>query len=62
MSTVRAQSSPIEEAHVGGAGDVSPVARVVDVEGIPMSALVAEAPEPRAVIVALHGGAARAAY
>ena len=62
MSTVRAQSSPIEEVHVGGAGDVSPVARVVDVEGIPMSALVAEAPEPRAVIVALHGGAARAAY
>ncbi|MEU5842060.1 alpha/beta fold hydrolase [Rhodococcus sp. NPDC047139] len=62
MSTARTQSSPIEEAHVGGAGDVSPVARVVDVEGIPMSALVAEAAEPRAVIVALHGGAARAAY
>ncbi|OBJ60437.1 alpha/beta fold hydrolase [Mycobacterium sp. 1423905.2] len=30
--------------------------RVVIVDGVPMSALVAEAPEARAVIVALHGG------
>jgi pimeloyl-ACP methyl ester carboxylesterase len=37
-------------------------ARVVDVDGIPMSALVRAVERPRAVIVALHGGAARAAY
>ena len=37
-------------------------ARVVDVEGIPMSALVRQVREPRAVIVALHGGAASARY
>lgn len=42
-----------------------PSARVADVDGIPMSALIAEAPcrtGPRAVIVALHGGAAKPAY
>jgi pimeloyl-ACP methyl ester carboxylesterase len=38
------------------------VPRVVDVDGIPMSALVARAPEPRAVVVALHGGATTSAY
>lgn len=62
MSAARSQSSPIEEAHVDVAEGVSPVLRVVDVGGIPMSALVAEADDPRAVIVALHGGAARSAY
>lgn len=62
MSSARSQSSPIEEAFVGDAGDDSPVSRVVDVGGIPMSALVAEAAEPRAVIIALHGGAARSTY
>lgn len=36
--------------------------RVVDVDGTPMSALRAEVPQPRAVIVALHGGAANASY
>jgi pimeloyl-ACP methyl ester carboxylesterase len=35
---------------------------VVDVGGIPMSALILAAPRPRAVIVALHGGAAMSAY
>ncbi len=35
---------------------------VVDVRGIPMSALILAAPRPRAVIVALHGGAAMSAY
>jgi pimeloyl-ACP methyl ester carboxylesterase len=35
---------------------------VADAGGIPMSALMAEAPRPRAVIVALHGGAATPAY
>jgi pimeloyl-ACP methyl ester carboxylesterase len=38
------------------------VRRIVEVQGIPMSALVAEAPEPRAVIVALHGGASTSVY
>jgi pimeloyl-ACP methyl ester carboxylesterase len=36
--------------------------RVVLVDGVPMSGLVAEAAEPRAVIVAFHGGASTAAY
>ena len=35
---------------------------VVEVDGIPMSALVREATEPRAVIVALHGGAVTCRY
>ena len=39
-----------------------PVRRMVPVDGIPMSGLFAEAPEPRAVIVAFHGGASSAAY
>jgi pimeloyl-ACP methyl ester carboxylesterase len=40
----------------------APRPRVVLVDGVPMSGLVAEAPEPRAVIVAFHGGASTAAY
>ncbi|MGH7291060.1 MAG: alpha/beta hydrolase, partial [Myxococcota bacterium] len=32
------------------------------VGAVPMSALVAEVPQPRAVIVAVHGGATSAAY
>lgn len=32
------------------------------VDGVPMSALVAEAADPRAVVVALHGGATTSAY
>jgi pimeloyl-ACP methyl ester carboxylesterase len=39
-----------------------PRPRVVIVDGVPMSALVAEAPQPRAVVVALHGGGTTAAY
>ena len=35
---------------------------VVIVDGVPMSALVAEAPDPRAVIVAIHGGGTTAIY
>lgn len=31
------------------------VSRVVDVDGIPMSGLLCEVREPRAVVVALHG-------
>jgi len=36
--------------------------RVVLVDGVPMSGLIAEAADPRAVIVAFHGGASTAAY
>lgn len=39
-----------------------PRPRVVMVGAVPMSALVAEAPDPRAVIVAIHGGATTGAY
>ena len=40
----------------------APRPRVVVVDGIPMSGLDAAAPEPRAVIVAAHGGATSSAY
>lgn len=36
--------------------------RLVIVDGVPMSALVAEAPDPKAVIVAIHGGGTTAMY
>jgi pimeloyl-ACP methyl ester carboxylesterase len=39
-----------------------PVGRVVEVDGIPVSALLAAAPSPRGVIVALHGGATSSIY
>jgi pimeloyl-ACP methyl ester carboxylesterase len=44
------------------AAGAAPRPRVVLVDGVPMSGLVAEAPNPRAVIVAFHGGASTAAY
>ncbi|HSS26188.1 MAG TPA: alpha/beta hydrolase [Mycobacterium sp.] len=40
----------------------APRPRVVIVDGVPMSALVAEAEEPKAVIVAIHGGGTTAVY
>lgn len=50
-------------AMLTGATQNDPVsARVVDVDGIPMSALLAEARQPRAVVVALHGGASNGSY
>src|SRR6201996_5357610 len=36
--------------------------RLVIVDGVPLSALVAEAPNPKAVIVAIHGGGTTAIY
>jgi pimeloyl-ACP methyl ester carboxylesterase len=42
--------------------NATPHPRVVIVDGVPMSALVAEAPDPRAVIVAIHGGGTTALY
>src|SRR6201998_3450061 len=36
--------------------------RVVIVDGVPMSAVVAEATDPRAVIVAIHGGGTTSIY
>ena len=35
---------------------------VVDVDGVPMSARVAAVAAPRAVLVALHGGAVTSGY
>ena len=49
------------ETATTAAGDV-PVAQVIEVDGIPSSALLLAVPEPRGVIVALHGGASKAAY
>jgi len=40
----------------------APRPRVVLVDGVPMSGLIAEAPDPRAVVVAFHGGSSTAAY
>lgn len=39
-----------------------PRRRIVMVGAVPMSALVAEVPDPRAVIVAIHGGATSSRY
>src|SRR6202044_4257149 len=41
---------------------IVPQPRLVIVDGVPMSALVAEAADPRAVIVAIHGGGYTAKY
>lgn len=41
---------------------MSPRPRVVIVDGVPMSALIAEAEAPQAVIVAIHGGGTTAVY
>lgn len=40
----------------------APRPRLVIVDGVPMSALVAEAEDPKAVIVAIHGGGTTAMY
>jgi pimeloyl-ACP methyl ester carboxylesterase len=42
--------------------NATPHPRVVIVDGVPMSALVAEAEAPKAVIVAIHGGGTTALY
>jgi pimeloyl-ACP methyl ester carboxylesterase len=44
------------------AAGAAPRPRVVLVDGVPMSGLIAAADEPRGVIVAFHGGASTAAY
>lgn len=44
----------------GAAISVRP--RLVIVDGVPMSAIVAETPDPKAVIVAIHGGGTTATY
>lgn len=44
------------------AAAAAPRPRVVLVDGVPMSGLIAEAAEPRAVVVAFHGGSSTAAY
>jgi pimeloyl-ACP methyl ester carboxylesterase len=41
---------------------MTPRPRVVLVEGVPMSGIVAVAEDPKAVVVAFHGGASTAAY
>lgn len=40
----------------------APRPRLVIVDGVPMSALVAEADNPKAVVVAIHGGGTTAVY
>ncbi|WP_245905816.1 alpha/beta hydrolase [Mycolicibacterium palauense] len=48
--------------HTADVAAAVPVPRVVLVDGVPMSGLLAEAARPRATVVALHGGATTAAY
>src|SRR5262249_62022404 len=50
------------DGRVTPAGNYVTSSRVVDADGIPMSARLAEVPHPRAVVVALHGGAVTSAY
>ena len=40
----------------------TPRPRVVIVDGVPMSGVIAEAPQPKAVILAIHGGGTTATY
>ena len=40
----------------------SPAECTADVDGIPMSGLLSQAPHPRATVVAIHGGATTSAY
>src|SRR5262249_11272999 len=44
------------------ARDIEPVPFVADVGGVPMSGLLAEVPQPPAVVAALHGGGTTSAY
>lgn len=41
---------------------LEPIPCAADIDGVPMSGLLAEAPQPRAVVVALHGGGTTSAY
>ncbi|RDI56072.1 alpha/beta hydrolase [Nocardia mexicana] len=54
MTLTQSDLSPVDDA--------APIPVVADVDGIPVSGLLAEVPSPRAVVVALHGGATTAAY
>lgn len=51
-----------EPAPADTTGPLPVVAEVPEVEGIPVSGLLAEASAPRAVVVALHGGAVDSRY
>lgn len=53
----RVSALPAEDAF-----RAEPARETVTVAGVPMSALVASVPDPRLVIVALHGGAVTSAY
>lgn len=48
--------------YLAQAGLSTPRAVEIEVDGIPVSALISEADPPRAVILALHGGATTSAY
>lgn len=56
-----AESAVAEPMFPGGL-DIDVSREVVEVDGIPLSALVSRVRRPRAVILALHGGAAMSAY
>ena len=61
--TTGAAAGPVTgAAGAGRGGSCEPSAETVGVAGVPMSALVVAVPRPRAVVVALHGGAVTSAY
>lgn len=62
MSAVRGSDVAAVAARRPDVAAVAARPRVVLVDGVPMSGLIAEATEPRAVVVAWHGGASTAAY
>ncbi|MGK8506581.1 alpha/beta hydrolase [Nocardia asiatica] len=52
----------LTESDLGPRAAAGPIPVVAEVDGIPVSGLLAAAPAPRAVLVALHGGATTSAY
>lgn len=52
----------LTESELFAIDDTGPLPVVVEVDGIPASGLPAEVPAPRAVLVALRGGATDSAY
>jgi pimeloyl-ACP methyl ester carboxylesterase len=52
----------LTEADPAPVADDDPIAVVADVDGVPISGLLAVAAAPRAVLIALHGGGTTSAY
>jgi pimeloyl-ACP methyl ester carboxylesterase len=62
MTALQPEFSPATEPSHGAFAARTPVPRVIIADGIPMSGLFAEASDPRATVIAIHGGATTSAY